>query len=154
MSILSYSGGVLEICLDDVLRDDTDISSAYAVHNRFGFSYEPYGQDLAKKINLEGFLVNNVTAPERLLGVCIKINIVDVGVSTSFLRGLLKPVSDFSDLNSWVSNFQVVVQGRYKETSALAASAFIQGEISTGEDYVELIGNLKQGRSSEIEIQQ
>lgn len=147
-NILKMEDGSLVISLDHVIDDSEDILATYQENGRYGFSYQPFGSEIAKKAKLREFLNATLDSPESLTGLRIVCTKEDIGLTTTFLRGLLAPVLEFSSFENWSSNFVVAMNGRYKKASDLAAIAFAQGNLQSGEDYLKFLVSLKQNSPS------
>ena len=73
-------------------------------------------------------LQDKVANAEDLKQIRISVAASNVGISTSFLRGLLGFVLDFSAYSNWKDNFHVSVNGRYEKSTALAVDDFVKAE--------------------------
>jgi len=129
-SILSFdpSTGSLLITLDELLAKSDAIGSSYKEHGHFGFSYERYGQTVAREIGLPDFLKQHIDAPATLKDVRIVVDLPNVSFSTSFLDGLLDSVKKFSEYSNWQGKLVVKVREPYQNATSLAVEAFLFSE--------------------------
>ena len=131
--ILSFNDGVLSIDLDGLLRVDANMAKSYATHKRLGFSYRPYAASVAERVGLSAYLQDVVGQPSNLRAVKLVATMPDIGVTTSFLKGVLQPVVDFAPYpgssqssDHWLGRLSVEVTGRYVRATRMALEDYLE----------------------------
>lgn len=131
--ILSFNDGVLSIDLGALLRVDTNMATSYETHKRLGFSYRPYATSVAERLELPVYLLGMVQQPDSLRAVKLVAAMPDIGVTTSFLKGLLQPVVDFAPYpgssqasDHWLGRLSVEVTGRYVRATRMALEDYLE----------------------------
>ncbi len=129
-NILSFNPatGSLLITLDNLLTKNDAIGKSYKEHGHFGFSYERYGQTVAREIGLLNFLKENIGDPTTVHDVQIAVGLPNVSFSTSFLHGLLDSVKRFSKYSNWQDKLTVKVREPYQNATSLAVAEFLLSE--------------------------
>ncbi len=132
--ILSFDDGVLSVDLDMLLRVDTNMAASYDTHKRLGFSYRPYAASVAERVGLPAYLQYTVQQPEELCALKLVATTPDIGVTTSFLKGLLQPVVEFAPYpgssqssDHWLGRLSVEVTGRYVRATRMALEDYLEG---------------------------